>query len=146
MSEKRKVGPHEIWLESDSGFIVIVTKGMLLAEHAVSLMEFIKGHWTAAPDEPILILTDYRQGKGMTSEARQSMSNGWWQSAERVEVCSAMFGASFAVRTIISLLYQAAKLTSSTNLASTAVATEAEARAWLTEQGRTIRARSVKRS
>ena len=134
MSEGEKHGVYAVRREPDTGFVVIVVDGTVDAEDAVWLMAKLAEYRERDPNKPQLILTDFRKATGFTKEGRKAMSSSWKVAEARVDICTASFGASLVVRTITNLLHQASRLFIRMNLQTIMVATEEEARAWLSEQ------------
>ena len=83
------------------------------------------------PADPIYILADSRKAGSVNAEARRILAD---TSVARQTSCIAVFGASFATRVVFNLLMKAVSLSSSVKVSSIAVASEAEARAWLAEK------------
>jgi len=141
MGQKKVIGAHELIFEDETGIIVFVQNGTLGGPEALDLVDSIAEHADRTSAKAVFLMTDYRKSDGMTTEAREAMSTRWGKARD-VHTYSALFGASFALRTIVNLVTRAAKMLSGGKLTSTAVATETEARAWLAEQQALFRARS----
>ncbi|HVJ90679.1 MAG TPA: hypothetical protein VM580_12810 [Labilithrix sp.] len=104
--------------------------------------------WTAEcvqkhhPGEPPFLLVDNRQSTGFTSDARPALAN---HPLARAEVCAAMWGATFAVRTFINLIYRALALATGAKSVTKAFVSEEEASRWLVEQQTMVRSRKKSR-
>lgn len=134
MSDKENIGKQQLWFDQDSGFIVIVHNETMTADEATGLSERIDAYATKyTPGEPPFILVDDRRATGFTGDARKVMSNN---SNLRSELYCALFGATFAMRAVLNLLFRAVQVTTSSASTVIALATEEEARAWPTEQRR----------
>jgi len=134
MGEKRYIGPHEIWFEAETGFVVIVQCGRVEEEHAQELAETFAAYRRNAQGEPAFILSDSRRATGVSSEARRIfMKDSRWNDFEGYLV---VIGASFLMRTLSNMLFKAAEVSSRSKLTAICVATEEEGRAWLSEQQR----------
>lgn len=81
----------------------------------------------------VLALYDSRFGHGMTADARKELLVAKTQPMRTADV-SAAFGASFAIRALVSMLERASKLLHRKRLGAAMFATEAEARAYLDQQ------------
>jgi len=141
-AERERIGKQEVWFDDSSGFIYLIHTGTLDADEARVLNERVASYVnTHTPGEPPFMLVDNRRATGFTGEARKIMSSA---PTLRDEVYVALFGASFAIRAVLNLLFRAVTLSSSSKSVVTALPTEAEAREWLTEQRRLFRTRKAK--
>ena len=133
------IGPHELRYERDSGFIVLVHHGVLEPAHIVELTETMD-RWVDRyqPGGALFIVVDVRNSGGITSEARERAAVSGLRNAESYV---AVFGASFAIRVVLNLVFKAIALTSKTSF-FTIKGTEEEARAWLAEHHRARSARN----
>jgi len=140
MTDRTKIGSHELSYEAETGFLVYVQNGRLSDTEAPLLREAILRYVaTYYSDKPCFALFDCRNGQRATTEARKTMASRWPDAFEAHVV---MFGASLVLRSFANLGFMAARLASS-KLNLTAVATEDEARALLTEQKRAYDARKA---
>jgi hypothetical protein len=131
MTERTKLGTHELWYEADTDVIVFVHVGTIFEAEAAELVDFLMARAHAAPDGRIFVISDTRRASGVTSEARKVMAA---KKMEEFEINVAMVGASFAVRSIINLVVRAIAVTGRSKVSLCALATEAEGRVWLNER------------
>ena len=137
MIDKTKVGEHELWFEPEFGLTHIVYRGML-NEVEVIEMEAVTAKWQKTT-EPSFYLIDNRSSTGITREGRKAIAKT--SGARSGEVFCAIFGAAFALRVLLNLMFKAMELTSS-KTATRFTVDEAEARAWLAERKRAYLART----
>ncbi|HVJ92663.1 MAG TPA: hypothetical protein VM580_22840, partial [Labilithrix sp.] len=109
MYERKQIGPHTLWFEPDNDFIVVVQVGKLDAAHASELTSFVRERAALKGRAPMYMLADHRQATGITSEARKVFSTPS-SDLPSFEFNVATFGASFAMRTVVNLLFKATKL------------------------------------
>ena len=121
--------PHEIRYEQHTGFIYLVTKGVIDARGAAFILAFCEAH--VPPDEPLFFIGDGRKATGMDAEARTVMAN----LAARRPVYFSGFGAPLPMRVLTTLVLRAVSLVSN-RLIGNFASNEEEARAWLTEKRR----------
>ncbi|HVJ93937.1 MAG TPA: hypothetical protein VM580_29310 [Labilithrix sp.] len=141
MSEKKKFGRHEIGYEADTGFVSIVLNGTLGESDAAEIISTTTTYeQTFYLGQPTFMIVDTRKAGGVTSEARKYMASSGGQNANQAFVV--IFGGSFAIRTMMNLVFKAVEFASSTKLTAAALSTEAEARTWLSDQKRAFLARS----
>ena len=132
MFEKTRVGKHEIWFDSSAGIVYEVFDGLLNADE----MERLLGATTKWLEEgtPAFYLMDNRNLTGLTTDGRKAVAL-LGETLDRDTYC-AIFGASFAVRTVLNMVFSARELTSRRpfKVVIRFVADASEARAWLVER------------
>ncbi|HVJ92705.1 MAG TPA: hypothetical protein VM580_23050 [Labilithrix sp.] len=137
MFRQSKVGPHEVWLEPETGFIRLVHVGLIEENHARELSAIFVN---STSGEPIFIIADARRATGVTSQARRAITNdgaGWGDTP----FLMAVFGAPLPVRIVNNLIFKALPLIAPSSRATmVSVATEGDARAWLTEKKAALQA------
>ncbi|HVJ88937.1 MAG TPA: hypothetical protein VM580_03975 [Labilithrix sp.] len=142
MTEKRKVGSHEIWREPDTGFVYYAQVGRLVETEAHALREIFGAYARSESPHVGFALCDFRRSEGSSPEARKVMSAAWDRD---ITLYTALFGGAFALRVIATLSLKAAELVSDHRVHSTVVATEENARKWLREQQEAFSAAHGKR-
>ena len=143
MSDRVKIGTHEVWREPDTGFIGIAHNGLLDGKDAEALIKVLLEYTSQLPPgEASFILADHRNATGMTGEARKVFTSSGTTSDTSY---LAIYGMSFAFGIVFKLLMKAFALVSPIKLVASAVTDEAEARVWLTEQQRRYRAQKSSR-
>ena len=142
MIERIRIGNHTVSFEHESGLIHLAHVGTMDGQEMTAIAdEFASYRQRFFRGEPPYIVVDNRKATGFTNDARHALSR---HELARDEVCAALWGASFAIRTVINLVFKALALATSSKSVAMAVATEAEARAWLTEQRENFRGRRTK--
>ena len=136
--ERTSAGQHEVRYDHRTGFIHVVHVGMMDGEEArrVNDAAIRYGAYTPA-NVPSYVIADNTRAGGMTSEARKLLAA---RAGMHEEAYVVLFGASFVVRVMMNLLMKAQSLTSP-KLQANAVATEAEALAWLNDRKQAFQAR-----
>jgi hypothetical protein len=134
MPQTVQVGAHETWFEPDAGLIGVRFRGVLSgAEFAEISAITTRWRTEAGIAPPVLALIDNRKSEGLTSDGRRAIAN----RSEGVGECyCAVFGAGFALRVVLNLVFRAAEL-ASTKFVLRYAADEADARRWLAERKRT---------
>ena len=139
MSERRRVGQHELWREPETGFLYLVNEGMMNEEEAAGVLEAMRALTTdLAPNDPVFFIADNRKATGFTSGARKVLANG---SGNRGESRIAIFGVAFVYGAALKLLLKTISVVARNAMTVNIVANEAEARTWLLEQQRIMRER-----
>ena len=115
--------------EPDTGFLCFVHSGSL--DQTVARQMIAEFEKFAVPGESVFILADNRNATDTTASARKIFA----QYHLPVEVNFAGFGAPFAFRTVVNMLFKA-MLVVSPRFAGAVFAEEAEARNWLAEKRR----------
>ena len=142
MTERWSVGAHSIQYEPETGLVHLVHSGTMNGPEMVSMTErCVDIARTHHPGEPMYMFVDNRSASGFTADARRAMGQS---PLIRTEMYVALYGASYPVRAVINMVFKAVALVSSSKSVTVAVATEADARTWLTEQRRVHRDRQVK--
>ena len=104
----------------------------MLNGHVVTDMQVVIQQWQDK-NKPCFYLIDNRLSTGLTGEARKAIASS---GVERMgPVYCAIFGAGFALRVLLNLLFKAMELTSSKTIVRFAN-DEADARAWLAQHRR----------
>lgn len=99
------VGKHE--LASEGEFVHLVFRGELDLAGVEGVRAMCQGVMRA--EGRCFILVDLRELSGITSEARRSV--GEWRKADGAPAtAAALFGASFAVRVLVTLMQNAVRL------------------------------------
>ena len=126
MVERAKVAEHEFRFEPESGLIHIVQNGSMTEDDVVQMLTHTES-WERllAPGAPALYLVDSRNATGITSEARKVVAKA--SDARKSDAYCAIFGAGFAVRVVLNLVFKAMALTSNKTMTRFAL-TESEAR------------------
>ncbi|HVJ90504.1 MAG TPA: hypothetical protein VM580_11930 [Labilithrix sp.] len=138
MSERRKIGPHELWREADTGLVGMTTVGMVEENHAIAILATVKDFTESlGPDEPFLMLADARQAGGVSSGARRIYAT---QTPTGRPAYVSIFGVTFMFRVALQLVFKAIAIASSNKFAVRIEETEADARAWLLKQAAEWRA------
>ncbi|HVJ89218.1 MAG TPA: STAS/SEC14 domain-containing protein [Labilithrix sp.] len=137
MSEKTPIGAHEAWYEPDSGFVHKVIRGTMNADEVRQLTAFVLKF---ANDGAVYCLINYRESKGLTKEARKVTAE--IGAASILQNYCAIFGASFAVRTILNLVLKTTEIAQGKPFPVRFTADESEAREWLSERKRAHDART----
>ena len=151
MSERRKFGAHEFSFEADTGFISLVLNGRLVSAEVTELIRLILETWsTRGTNEPWFMMADCRRATGMSNDARKVFAEGWPATVRPPASYTVVYGASFAIRVLVTLLDKATTFVALRDGAPAVgvlnvVDTEAEARAWLAEKKRSWRAPSTLR-
>ncbi|HVJ88214.1 MAG TPA: hypothetical protein VM580_00320 [Labilithrix sp.] len=130
--ERFRAGNHSLFYERHSGLVCLVHVGTMNGAEMTAVADQIaeyQGRYF--PGEPPFMLVDNRQATGFTLDARHALSQ---HRLPRDEVYAALWGASFAVRTVINLVFKALSIATNAKSAAMAVGSESEARAWLNEQ------------
>ncbi|MCP3141082.1 STAS/SEC14 domain-containing protein [Pyxidicoccus xibeiensis] len=132
------LGPHKMWFE-EPDTVRMVTVGpydMKLLEESVALTRELQKRYPR-----LYIITDARQGTGMTADVRKLLG----ENPDYLPyVGSAMYGSSFAMRTMINMMIRAQQLLGRTGTTAFAmVATEEDAKAWVAKQREADRAKKT---
>jgi len=136
MTERMRTGEHLFWHEPEAGLTCIAYNGML-NEAEVAEMQVVIEKWQDM-NEPCFYLIDNRNSTGLTGGARKAIAKTGEERSG--QVYCAIFGAGFALRVVLNLLFKAMELTSNKNIVRFAN-DEADARAWLVEHRRAHLAR-----
>ena len=141
MNKVTRTGTHEIRYEDETGFIVIMHVGTMGPEDVLVMAKAIEDYSKLAPPgDPAYILADNRYATAMSREARQVIAKTGFVSGEAYVV---VFGAPFAYRVILNLVFRAVALTTD-KMKAIAISEEAEAREWLEDKRRAFIARKTK--
>ncbi|HVJ92991.1 MAG TPA: hypothetical protein VM580_24485, partial [Labilithrix sp.] len=66
MTERQKIGPHEIWQEPETKIVVMVYHGAVDETHARAVVDALSDYRKALPaTEPLLVLSDLRDHRGL---------------------------------------------------------------------------------
>lgn len=128
---KRRIGHHELWYESDTGFIGVVHVGELDKAAAVAWAEYFVT-CVKNSGQPAFVIVDDRKATGMTSEARRIIVDS---ELVRSDFHVAGFGMTFTYRAFINFFSRALALAGS-KVVVKMMSDEAMAREWLTERRR----------
>jgi hypothetical protein len=128
---------HEWRYEEDTGFIFARTNGTTDESDAVRYIELYARDVPAG--EPGFMLCDNRNATDLTAGARKRYAKEWHPT----QVYLAGYGQSFASRVVFNALMQGLALLRP-QYCVTMVATEEEARAWLTDKRRAYLAQKAK--
>jgi len=139
MTVEESTFKHEWRFEEDTGFIVARTNGIITGPDAVSYIARYKNDVPAG--EAGFMLCDNRKATGNSSEARKIFANDW----DPGEVYMAVYGSPFSYHGLVNLFMAGLKLVRPL-ITGKSFATEAEARAWLTDQRNAYRARRARAS
>lgn len=135
MRESRPYGKHELYVETD--IVVSIVKGVVTLPDVQLLLacfeEVIIRHGRA------LLLADNAQFTSIDADARRL--GALWVAGKPV-LGMATYNASFASRTLVSLIIKGINLLNPSPLPFIFVKSEPEARAWLAEQRQRYLARS----
>lgn len=121
---RTRIGTHAIEVEEDC--LIVRLQGDFTLPDMVQ--------WCQAADEVIakhgymLLISDFRNGKGFSAEARRYGSS--WPNAVRMQG-TAIFGASLVTTVIITMLGRAILLLKKHAIPTIALKTEADAHAWI---------------
>ncbi|HVJ92981.1 MAG TPA: hypothetical protein VM580_24435 [Labilithrix sp.] len=133
MTHEILIREHAVRYEPDTGFLSYAFSGYVEESDILQMTEAMhkleREH--APPDRPLFILVDHRKTTGVSSGARRASSLG----RDERPVYVAMFGMSLALRTFLKIVLKGLQLVNNT-MTATAVATDEEARAWLSERRR----------
>lgn len=129
MSDDIVIGESVVRYEPDTGFIFVAQVGTFDEATAPLLLEAVRRF--TKPNTPTFLIADGRRGTGISSEARKIFTQS---DAMGERLYLAVYGASFAFRVIVNLVFKAVSFTSSDQLIAVMVSDEAEARAWLTKK------------
>lgn len=132
------LGPHKMWFE-EPDTVRLVTVGMYdmkLLEESNALVRELKQRYPT-----LYLISDSRQGTGMTPDVRKALG----ENPDLMPyAASAMFGSSFAMRTMINMMMRAQQLLGVKGaIPFTMVATEEEAKAWVAQQREAARAKKA---
>jgi hypothetical protein len=123
------LGPHKLWFEEPDTMrmVVVGPYDMKLMEESNALARELKQRYPT-----LYLITDSRQGTGMTAEVRKALGEnpGLMPYAATV-----MYGVSFAMRTMVNMMTRAQELMGVTaDIKFSMVATEEEAKAFIAAQ------------
>jgi hypothetical protein len=142
MVEKTKIGELEVWQEPDTGFTCFVHVGVIDAAAAQQVLDtFTRLAGESGSRDVTFLLCDATKAKGYTSDARKTFAKS--AKADH-RTYSSIFGVSFVVKTVISLLMKTVALLSTTKATVYFAENEAAARSWLAAQRRAHGARSAR--
>ena len=140
MGEVTKIGATEIRYEEDMGFVHLILGGRADEEQATAIVDTLSRYADLGSSDSVLfILCNMRNAQPSTTKARHVFATRYPRCAMYV----AVYGASLVLRATYKLLVTSFSLTSSRKFFTDAVANEADARAWLTEQRRAYLARTA---
>lgn len=123
-----KIGKHTVRYEPETGFICVAHVGDMSFEDTMALKDAFER--LSQPGKPVFTIADATQATGTSPEARKAFTTG-----SEAKYYLASFGANFAYRAIMNLLFKAISLKMK-NFVTHAFGTEAEAREWLAAQQR----------
>jgi len=129
MAEKRfRLSAHEMWLDDGTGIVHYMYSGILTGPDMAEMFAMsVKWHEEVNPGGPWLYLIDNRKLKGVRGDARKDIA----KLTQTIGDCyTAIYGASFALRVVLNLVFKAASLVTSRVVLRYA-ANESEAREWL---------------
>ena len=124
--ETKELGRFELRQEPETGFLRIIHEGTLTEEGARSLAAEYERF--APAEGAAFVIADYRKATGITFGGRRALA----ATRLRGEIYFANFGAPFAHRVVSNLVIRAVGIF--VPVVSEAFASEAEARAWLTQK------------
>ncbi|HVJ91786.1 MAG TPA: hypothetical protein VM580_18420 [Labilithrix sp.] len=143
MGETTRIGRHEVRYEADTGFIHIANDGTTDEVEAAAILDTLGRYADVnSKDDALFIIADVRKSSPVTPKAR----NVYVRRMPACETYVVLFGAPIVIRVVFKLLVKALSVTSPRKFVSDAVADEAEARRWLTEQRRAYLARKGRSS
>ncbi|MFP2931322.1 STAS/SEC14 domain-containing protein [Pyxidicoccus sp. 3LG] len=130
------LGPHKMWFE-EPDTVRMVTVGpydMKLMEESTALVRELKKRYPT-----VYLITDARQGTGMTAEVRKALG----ENPDLLPYAgSVMYGSSFAMRTMVNMMIRAQEILGRKGgTAFAMVATEEDAKAWVAKQREADRAK-----
>jgi hypothetical protein len=142
MAEVTKIGHHEVRYEPDTGFVRIINGGTTEEAEAIAIVDaLIKYANIGSTDKAVFVLADVRKLVPTGPKVRRVYAT---HLPER-EMYVVLFGAPFAMRIAYNtLLVTALQMFTKRPFVTEAVADEATARAWLTEQRRAYLARKAR--
>ncbi|HVJ90406.1 MAG TPA: hypothetical protein VM580_11440 [Labilithrix sp.] len=142
MVDELVVGAHTLGYEPETGLVRMVHVGLMNADEMRGIADKIAEYArTYHPGRATFFLVDNRRAAGITSDARRVMS---LSPVLQDEMYCALFGASFAVRTVINMVFKAVTIATSSKSVVVALASEDDARAWLTDRKLAYGARVAK--
>lgn len=129
-----QLGPHQVEIEDD--MVTTRLHGPFAPEHMTQWCRIMDG--VIATHDGVFSIGDYRQAGSIPPETRRQV--GDWPGSAKIRAM-AVFGASPALRVIMTLIVRAGALLRNFKSPTLFVATETEARDWMAEQRAKQRAR-----
>ena len=137
--EKKKIADHEYWCDEETGFYHLAFVGVLDAPEIIELnLVFRKWQEDVGKGEPTFVLVDNRRSDGISGDGRKAMAKN---SVQDADVYCSIYGASFAVRVVLNLVFKAMSLSENNRTIVRYASSESDAREWLTEHRRAYLAR-----